>query len=90
MPMNKSFSIFNLISLLVIYAPEVIVGLSLDDLVISSFATGPGATTLPMKIFSQMRLEVIPQINAVSTILIGVVTGTVTFSSSIRKRQEMR
>jgi len=64
--------------------------LSLDDLVISSFATGPGATTLPMKIFSQMRLGVTPQINAVSTILIGLVATGVTISSVIRKKQEVR
>ncbi|MCK9911676.1 ABC transporter permease subunit, partial [Microbacteriaceae bacterium K1510] len=48
--------------------------LSLDDLVISSFTTGPGATTLPMKIYSQVRLGVTPEINAISTILIGIVT----------------
>lgn len=47
--------------------------LSLDDLVIASFATGPGATTLPMRIFSQVRLGVSPQINAISTLLLGVV-----------------
>ena len=40
--------------------------LSLDDLVIASFTTGPGATTLPMKIYSQVRLGVTPEINAVS------------------------
>jgi putrescine transport system permease protein len=48
--------------------------LSLDDLVIASFATGPGATTLPMKIYSQVRLGVTPEINAISSIMIGVVT----------------
>ncbi|KAF2989388.1 ABC transporter permease subunit [Methylocystis sp. MJC1] len=47
--------------------------LSLDDLVIASFATGPGATTLPMRIFSQVRLGVSPQINAISTLLLGLV-----------------
>lgn len=47
--------------------------LSLDDLVIASFATGPGATTLPMRIYSQVRLGVSPQINAISTILLGFV-----------------
>jgi putrescine transport system permease protein len=47
--------------------------LSLDDLVIASFTTGPGATTLPMRIYSQVRLGVTPEINAVSTILVGVV-----------------
>ena len=40
--------------------------LSLDDLVIASFATGPGATTLPMRIYSQVRLGVTPEVNAVS------------------------
>lgn len=44
--------------------------LSLDDLVISSFVTGPGATTLPMLIFSKVRLGVDPQINALATIII--------------------
>ena len=47
--------------------------LSLDDLVIASFTTGPGATTLPMRIYSQVRLGVTPEINAVSTIMIGIV-----------------
>ena len=41
---------------------------------IASFATGPGATTLPMKIYSQVRLGVTPEINAISTILIAIVT----------------
>jgi putrescine transport system permease protein len=63
-----------------IIAPSVISAwllsftLSLDDLVIASFATGPGATTLPMKIYSQVRLGVTPEINAISSIMIGVVT----------------
>src|SRR5690606_22615871 len=48
--------------------------LSLDDLVIASFTTGPGATTLPIKIYSQVRLGVTPEINAICTILIGLVT----------------
>jgi len=47
--------------------------LSLDDLVIASFVTGPGATTLPMRIYSQVRLGVTPEINAASTVLLGVV-----------------
>jgi putrescine transport system permease protein len=47
--------------------------LSLDDLIIASFSTGPGATTLPMRIYSQVRLGVSPQINAISTILLGLV-----------------
>lgn len=48
--------------------------LSLDDLVIASFTSGPGATTLPMKIYSQVRLGVTPEINALSTLLIGIVS----------------
>lgn len=44
--------------------------LSLDDLVVASFATGPGATTLPMRIYASVRLGVSPEINAVSTIMI--------------------
>ncbi len=47
--------------------------LSLDDLVIASFASGPGATTLPMRIYSQVRLGVSPQINAISTLLLATV-----------------
>lgn len=48
--------------------------LSLDDLVIASFVTGPGATTLPMVIFSKVRLGVSPDVNALATIIIGVVS----------------
>jgi putrescine transport system permease protein len=62
--------------------------LSLDDLVIASFTTGPGATTLPMKIYSQVRLGVTPEINAVSTIIIGLVASGVIIASLIAKRQE--
>lgn len=52
--------------------------LSLDDLVIASFTSGPGATTLPMRIYSQVRLGVNPEINAVCTLLISlVVTGVI-------------
>ena len=47
--------------------------LSLDDLVIASFITGPGATTLPIRIYSEVRLGVKPEINAVCTIMIAVV-----------------
>jgi putrescine transport system permease protein len=85
---------FLLITLPII-APAVIAGwmlgltLSLDDLVISSFTTGPGATTLPMKIYSQVRLGVTPEINAVSTILIGVVALGVVAASLVTKRREI-
>ena len=63
--------------------------LSLDDLVIASFTTGPGATTLPMRIYSQVRLGVTPEINAACTILIAIVTVVVIIASVMTKRQEM-
>ncbi|MDN2565810.1 ABC transporter permease subunit [Aquibium sp. A9E412] len=64
--------------------------LSLDDLVIASFTSGPGATTLPMKIYSQVRLGVTPEINAVSTILIAVVSVGVIVASLVTKRAEVQ
>ncbi|MBB2962186.1 ABC transporter permease subunit [Methylobacterium sp. R2-1] len=68
-------------------APSVAAGfllaftLSLDDLVIASFVSGPGATTLPMRIYSQVRLGVNPEINAASTLLIAAV-GLVVLAAS--------
>jgi putrescine transport system permease protein len=47
--------------------------LSLDDLVIASFTTGPGATTLPIRIYSEVRLGVKPEINAVCSLFVAVV-----------------
>lgn len=47
--------------------------LSLDDLVIASFVSGPGASTLPMVVFSKVRLGVTPEINALATLLIALV-----------------
>jgi len=49
------------------------VTLSLDDLILASFNSGPGSTTLPMRIYSEVRLGVTPQINAMSTLLIAFV-----------------
>jgi len=78
-----------------IILPAVVAGwmlaftLSLDDLVIASFTTGPGATTLPMRIYSQVRLGVTPEINAVCTILIGIVTVGVIAASIVTKRREV-
>jgi putrescine transport system permease protein len=77
-----------------IIAPAVVSGwmlaftLSLDDLVIASFTTGPGATTLPMRIYSSVRLGVTPEINAVCTILIFIVTMVVIGVSISAKRAE--
>ena len=51
--------------------------LSLDDFVIASFTTGPGATTLPMRIYSDVRLGVKPQINAICSIMIALVAAVV-------------
>jgi putrescine transport system permease protein len=61
--------------------------LSLDDLVIASFTSGPGATTLPMRIYSQVRLGVTPEINAISSVMIGIVTVTVLSMTVAMKRR---
>ena len=87
----SAFDAFRLITLPII-APAVISGwllaftLSLDDLVIASFTAGPSATTLPIKIFSAVRLGVSPEINALSTIMISVVAVGVISASLISKR----
>lgn len=62
--------------------------LSLDDLVIASFAQGPGATTLPIKIYSQVRRGVTPEINAISTIMIAIVTFGVLTASYVSRRAQ--
>jgi putrescine transport system permease protein len=73
-------------------APAIVAGwllsftLSLDDLVLASFTSGPGATTLPMRIYSAVRLGVTPEINAISTILIGVVAVGVLVWSLVMKQ----
>src|SRR5262252_6056418 len=59
--------------------------LSLDDLVIASFTTGPGATTLPIRIYSEVRLGVKPEINAICTIMIAVVAAGTIVASLITK-----
>jgi len=64
--------------------------LSLDDLVTSSFVTGPGATTLPMVIFSKVRLGLNPEINALATIIIALVGGGVIVASLLMSQQERR
>jgi putrescine transport system permease protein len=62
--------------------------LSLDDLVIASFTTGPGSTTLPIRIYSEVRMGVKPEINAVSTIMIAVVAVGVVAAAWLAKRSE--
>jgi len=62
--------------------------LSLDDLVIASFVSGPGASTLPMVIFSKVRLGVSPDINALATIIIVIVAiGVVIASMQMKPRK---
>ncbi len=89
------FEAFRLVTLPII-APAVVSGwllaftLSLDDLVIASFTTGPSATTLPIKIFSAVRLGVSPEINALSTIMIAIVTIGVITASLVTKQAAVR
>jgi len=64
--------------------------LSLDDLVVASFTTGPGATTLPIRIYSQVRLGVKPEINAICTIMITVVALGTIVASLLMKRGAAR
>ena len=64
--------------------------LSLDDLVIASFTTGPGATTLPIRIYSEVRLGVKPEINAICTLFITVIAIAVTAASLIGKGRGRR
>jgi putrescine transport system permease protein len=59
--------------------------LSLDDLVIAAFTTGPGATTLPIRIYSEVRLGVKPEMNAVCTIMVAVVGVAVIIASLLTK-----
>jgi putrescine transport system permease protein len=59
--------------------------LSLDDLVIASFTTGPGTTTLPIRIYSEVRLGVKPEMNAVCSIMVGVVGTAVIIASLLAK-----
>ncbi|WID96007.1 ABC transporter permease [Bosea vestrisii] len=63
--------------------------LSLDDLVIASFTTGPGATTLPMRLYSAIRLGVTPEINAACTIMIAAVAVAVIGASLLMKRDAL-
>lgn len=77
-----------------VIAPAMISGwllaftLSLDDLVITSFVSGPGSNTLPMVIFSKVKLGVTPDINALATLIISVVSLGVMAAGWIMFRQE--
>lgn len=72
-------------------APAVLAGfllaftISLDDFVLASFTSGPGSTTLPMRIYSSVRLGVTPEINAISTLIIGFVAVMVLMGLVVRR-----
>ncbi len=75
-----------------VIAPALVSGwllaftLSLDDLVIASFVSGPGASTLPMVIFSKVRLGVSPDVNALAAIIIAIVTLAVIIAGLLLRR----
>jgi putrescine transport system permease protein len=79
-----------------VIAPALVAGwllaftLSLDDLVVASFVTGPGASTLPMVIFSKVRLGVSPDVNALATIIIAIVALGVGIASWQMRRSARR
>jgi putrescine transport system permease protein len=91
----RPFKVFFAITLPLI-APALISGwllaftLSLDDLVLASFVSGPGSSTLPMVIFSKVRLGVSPEINALATIMVAIVTIGIVASGFLMHRQEQR
>ncbi|MFD2110517.1 ABC transporter permease subunit [Thiorhodococcus fuscus] len=64
--------------------------LSLDDLVIASFVSGPGSTTLPMVVYSSVRMGVSPQINALATLIVAVVTLAVLIAGISLRRDSKR
>jgi putrescine transport system permease protein len=65
--------------------------LSLDDLVISSFVSGPGASTLPMVIYSKVKLGVSPDVNALATLIIALVgTGVLVAGVLMRRAERQR
>ena len=61
--------------------------ISLDDLVIASFVSGPGSSTLPMVIFSKIRLGVAPEVNALATIIIAFVAAGVLVATILQFRK---
>lgn len=73
--------------------PAVLAGMllafamSLDDVIISYFVTGPGSQTLPLKIYSSLKVGVTPKINALCTMMLGVVILFVALSQAIRGKK---
>ena len=90
-PMQIAFDIT-----LPLIAPSMLSGwllaftLSLDDLVIASFTSGAGASTLPMVIFSKIKLGVTPDVNALATLIIGTVSIAIVIASWMMFRQAKR
>jgi putrescine transport system permease protein len=64
--------------------------LSLDDLVIASFTTGPGSATLPIRIYSEVRLGVKPEINAICTLVIAFIAAVIVIASLVSKLSSTR
>ena len=58
--------------------------MSLDDVIISYFVTGPGAQTLPLKVYSSLKVGVTPEINALCTVTLGVVLLAILIAQRIR------
>ena len=91
----RPLTVFRRITLPLIF-PAILSGwllsftLSWDDLVISQFVAGPGSTTLPMIIFSKVRLGVTPDINALATLMVLVVALGVIGSTLLLQRQQKR
>lgn len=89
----RPLKVFFVITLPII-APALIAGwllaftLSLDDLVVASFVTGPGATTLPMLVFSSVRLGVSPQVNALGSIIVALVSLGIILATALMHRRE--
>jgi putrescine transport system permease protein len=80
-----------LFATLPLIVPSIVAGwmlaftLSLDDVVIASFTTGPGAATLPIRIYSEVRLGVKPEINAICTMVIALIAVVITVASFASK-----
>jgi putrescine transport system permease protein len=91
----RPWKVFLLITLPII-APALLAAwllaftLSLDDLVIASFVSGPGSTTLPMVIYSSVRLGVSPQINALATLVVTIVSLSILLAGWLMFRREAR
>lgn len=64
--------------------------LSLDDVVIASFTTGPGSATLPIRIYSEVRLGVKPEINAICTLVIALIAAIIVLASFASKLSSAR